>query len=283
LGLAVTSSIAVFATGKNMSTRTFDRTRDDVAKLVGCNTRNVQYRWSIFDRNLKRIPQGARVLDFGAGSLRETYELTAMGFEVTAMDRDEETLRSYYADYEWRRQPEVLIGDDLSALQGRKFALVTAFDVFEHLNNPAALLAQMRTIMTDGAMIFCTVPNRRTIWEIALRANWKLGVAMGKRFTPGEPHIQFKSPKEWWLFFEGCGFTVVAHEMAIGFFVNTWSAVVEAPTRLLGRMLRMMGLRATPRILNALTGRRVMAVLDAIDRRTPFLRGLYGWNLFVLA
>src|SRR5882672_2948042 len=32
----------------------FDR-RKDVSKLFGCNTRNVQYRWSLFDQQLAEI------------------------------------------------------------------------------------------------------------------------------------------------------------------------------------------------------------------------------------
>jgi len=266
-----------------MSARTFDRSRDSVAKLVGCDTRNVSYRWTVFQSNLSRIPRGANVLDFGAGSLRETYELTRLGFRVTAVDRDKDVLTSYHADYQWPRDPELVIGDDLSGLLDQRFSLITAFDVFEHLHDPQILMAQMRAVMADGAMIFCTVPNRRTIWEIALRLNWKLGLALGRTFTAGEPHIQFKSPAEWRTFFEACGFTVVAHEMAIGFFVNTWSALIGGPSRILSRLLRSLGARSSPGFLNIFAGPRVMAALDAVDRHTRFLRGLYGWNLFVLS
>jgi len=264
-----------------MIARTFDRIHD-VAKLLGCNTRNVEYRWSIFEHHLQRIPKGSHVLDFGAGSLRETYELVTMGFRVTAVDRDYATLMSYHAEYDWIEQPEIIVGNELSDIEDRQFALVTAFDVFEHLDDPVCLLAQMRELMNDGAMIFCTVPNRRTIWEIAFRANWKLGLAMGRTFTPGEPHIQFKSPKEWRSFFEGCGLKVIEHEMAIGFFVNSWSALIEAPTRFLGKVLRSAGLRPKLTFLHSLSGQRVMSFLDGVDRHTPFLSGLYGWNLFVL-
>ena len=46
--------------------RTFDRT-DDVSKLEGCNTRNVEYRWDLFSLELEMIPGGSETLDFGAG------------------------------------------------------------------------------------------------------------------------------------------------------------------------------------------------------------------------
>ena len=262
-----------------MIARTFDRVHD-VAKLIGCNTRNVEYRWSIFDRHLQRIPKGSPVLDFGAGSLRESYELTTMGFNVTAIDRDSASLQSYHADYVWSREPEIVASEDLASLRGRKFSLITAFDVFEHLHDPALLLSQMRELLSDGALIFCTVPNRRSLYEIAFRVNWKLGLAMGRTFTAGEPHIQFKSPKEWRSFFELCGFNVIEHEMAIGVFVNSWAALIDIPTGLLRKLLRKFNMKPG-NIANALAGPRVMATLDAIDRRTQF-SSLYGWNLFVL-
>jgi SAM-dependent methyltransferase len=264
-----------------MTARTFDRTTD-VAKLIGCNTRNVEYRWSIFERHLKRIPTGAAVLDFGAGSLRETYELTSLGFNVTAIDNNAATLASFYADYQWPRKPELIVGTDLSSLHGRKFALVTAFDVLEHLHDPAALLSEMRSVMADRSLIFCTVPNRRTIYEIAFRLDWKLGLAMGRAFTPGEPHIQFKSPNEWRELFRNCGLTIVEHEMAIGFFVNNWCAMVDVPSRLLGRVKRGLRIKTDTNAPHLLTRPSIMAVLDALDRRTKRLSGLYGWNLFVL-
>lgn len=60
---------------------TFDRT-SDVSKLEGCNTRGIEYRWSIFERELATVPAGACALDFGAGSLRESFDLALRGFDV---------------------------------------------------------------------------------------------------------------------------------------------------------------------------------------------------------
>jgi SAM-dependent methyltransferase len=263
-----------------MNVRTFDRTRD-VTKLVGCNTRNVEYRWTIFDRHLKRVPRGAAVLDFGAGSLRDTYELCSLGFAVTAFDLDLSVLESYADDYDWVARPEIVTGSDLALLKGRQFALITAFDVFEHLEDPSALLAQMREVMADGARVFCSVPNRRSLYEVVGRINWKIGLALGRTFTPGVPHLQFKSSTEWRAFFESCGFRIVDHEMAIGFFVNTWAALTDTPALLVRKLLRKLGVKTRPYKGSPLAGPRVMSALDSIDRRTR-LHDLYGWNLFVL-
>ena len=266
--------------GAEMNERTFDRTKD-VAKLAGCNTRNVEYRWSIFHRHLKQLPRGARVLDFGAGSLRESFELCSLGFAVTALDLDRATLESYAKDYAWPAPPEIVAAASLAGLEGRRFALITAFDVFEHIEDPRALLTQMQVVMADGAKIFCTVPNRRTLFEIIGRVNWKVGLALGRTFTPGVPHIQFKSPREWRAFFESCGFRVVDHDMAIGFFVNTWAALTTIPALLVRKILRKLSVKTRPYSSPAIAGPRVMTLLDSVDQRTRW-HTLAAWNLFVL-
>src|SRR5206468_441943 len=70
----------------------FDRRRD-VSKLLGCNTRNVQFRWDIFSRWIATLLQHRAeptALDLGAGSLRDTYELTTLGVKVDALDLNAE-------------------------------------------------------------------------------------------------------------------------------------------------------------------------------------------------
>jgi 2-polyprenyl-3-methyl-5-hydroxy-6-metoxy-1,4-benzoquinol methylase len=248
----------------------------------------VEYRWSIFERYLAVVPKGAPVLDFGAGSLRDTYEMAVRGFQVVSLDLDRPTLNSYYADFDWNcvpNKPEIFVGG-IDQLRAKRFAVVTAFDVFEHLENPKGLLAQMRELLYDQGLVFCTVPNKRTIFEITFRINWKLGLAMGRKFTPGEPHIQFKSPEEWHAFFEDrTGFKVMEHGMAIGFFVNSWAALLSVPKRVLCRILRkpFQGSKADPDALGYFGSPRVMSALNQVDRRTEkAFRGLYGLNLIVL-
>lgn len=264
-----------------MARRTYDRT-GDVPKLVGCNTRNVNYRWSIFLRHLEELPVPSRVLDFGAGSLRETFELSKRGFNVVSIDIDEATMTSYFADYDWsdcQSSPTLVADTDVSRLSGNQFSLITAFDVFEHLADPKELIAQMVAKLGPGGLIFCTVPNRRTLFEILSRIKLKAGLAIGHKFAPGEPHLQFNSPEEWHSLFERAGLRVLEHDMAIGPLVNTWASLISMATL----PLRRLGLKVD-RLGGFLAGPRVMSTLDAIDRNLKtWSRGLYGWNLFVLA
>ena len=81
----------------------FDR-RHDVSKLYGCNTRNVQYRWNLFAARIEELRKqfdAPHALDFGAGSLRDSYELARLGFSVTSVDLDPKLMQRYYQSYDW--------------------------------------------------------------------------------------------------------------------------------------------------------------------------------------
>src|SRR5262249_47029649 len=98
----------------------FDRRRD-ISKLFGCNTRNVRYRWSLFARRLGdlrlRFPE-PKAIDFGAGSLRDSYELARLGFRVVSVDLDANLLQRYSEFYDWERvqTPPQLFAHPLSDL-----------------------------------------------------------------------------------------------------------------------------------------------------------------------
>src|SRR6266513_816346 len=80
--------------------KTFDRV-DDVSKIEGCNTRGIEYRWPTFLKEIATFPAGSNVLDFGAGSLRESFDLAARGFNVTSIDIDGDLMSAYKNSYNW--------------------------------------------------------------------------------------------------------------------------------------------------------------------------------------
>jgi 2-polyprenyl-3-methyl-5-hydroxy-6-metoxy-1,4-benzoquinol methylase len=267
---------------------TFDRTAD-ISKLEGCNTRGVEYRWSIFARELASIPAGANVLDFGAGSLRESFDLAMRGFNVTSLDIDADVLASYSSKYDWPGKHRLIANPDglfegLQEIKGETFDLITAFDVLEHLEDPANALAMLSRHLTRTGKIFITVPNGRTLFELAFRLDLMIARATGRYLRPGEPHLQRNSPAKWRRIIESAGLRVTAHEMAIGFLVNTFNALIQLPTLTVGRILRKAGIAndAAGFCERLFSGRR-MAPLDLVDQATArVFRGLYGWNLFVV-
>jgi 2-polyprenyl-3-methyl-5-hydroxy-6-metoxy-1,4-benzoquinol methylase len=269
--------------------RTFSRI-NDVSKIEGCNTRGIEYRWETFSKEVAAMPAGARALDFGAGSLRESYDLAVRGFVVTSIDLDSELLASYNAEYNWPDNQTIeIIGSDndladgLQKLGGKTFDLITCFDVLEHLEYPEGTLRSLRNHMNVGSRIFVTVPNGRSLFEIAWHIDLLIARATKRYIRPGEPHVQRNSPQEWKRIIESSGFSILQHEMAIGFFANTFAALIQIPLTFGGRILRKLGIKvdAAGVATNICSG-RIMAALDRLDHKTKaILAPLYGWNLFV--
>jgi SAM-dependent methyltransferase len=267
---------------------TFDRT-SDVSKLEGCNTRGIAYRWDIFQRWLRYIPPGSSALDFGAGSLRESFDLIQRGFCVTSVDNDISVLEAYKAKYQWPEAVhEVVAAPDLESalakLGNRKFALILCFDVLEHLADPVPTLKEFARWLDEDGLLFVTVPNGRTLFELAFRINLMLANMTGRSFRPGEPHLQMNSPSRWRTLLSRGGFKILEHDMQIGFFANTAAALIQLPLLLGGRFARKLGVKVDAEALAArLYGGPQARLMDLLDRRTkPLLNGFYGWNLFVL-
>jgi 2-polyprenyl-3-methyl-5-hydroxy-6-metoxy-1,4-benzoquinol methylase len=270
-------------------TKTFDRV-DDVSKIEGCNTRGIEYRWSIFSKVIATFPVGSNALDFGAGSLRESFDLAVRGFNVTSVDIDSGLMSAYKASYDWPANgtSHFIIGtgdltEGLEKIAGQKFALVTCFDVLEHLDNPESLLRLLKPYISDDGKIFITVPNGRTLFELAFRFDLLLARATKRYIRPGEPHLQRNSPEKWKQIIVRAGYNILQHEIEIGFFANTVAAVVQLPLALSGRILRKLGVNVDALALSEriCSGTR-MAAIDRIDKKTKSIfRGLYGWNLFV--
>jgi len=274
----------------------FDRRRD-VSKLDGCNTRNVQFRWNIFSRWIAKLLQrrpAPAALDVGAGSLRDTYELTVRGLSVDALDLNADQLHASWNAYDWgtvARKPRLMTGSIAEAgLNRDTYDLVLAFDVIEHLRDLDGNLATLGEVMTDKGLLFVTVPNRRAAFERLFRLHHKIRVSRGIIDTSGVPHVNFKSPSEWEDAFRRSGFVVLEHDMAIGFLVNDiWQATFGIPVRTfvdpvihkycvrLGRPYRV---GVIERLLYPRWLMRLVNELDEVLK--PITHPLWGWNLLVL-
>ena len=275
----------------------FDR-RKDVSKLFGCNTRNVQYRWSIFARRLSQLKTeftNPNALDFGAGSLRDSYELSRLGFRVISVDLDEKLLGRYHDSYAWSEAaaPAELFTrslDDLSRAKGPDFFhLAIAFDVIEHLEDPDAYLNRIRSLLDQRGLLFTIVPNRKSIFERYFKFSIGRQRAKGHSWTRGVPHLQFKSPDEWVEFFERNGFKIIERDMAIGFFVNDcWNGLLGLPLRVLvcpvlGTLAYFCGMNFNQaRFEEAFSPAWLMKRVDVLDVACKkYFQNRFGWNLIV--
>lgn len=108
------------------------------------------------------IPLSAQVLDVGCGTGANLRLLAELGFaDVTGLDRSPDAIR-------WCREkqlPPVQCGD-LRALPfpENHFDLVLATDVLEHVEEPAAAVAELRRVLRTGGTLIVTVPAFESLW-----------------------------------------------------------------------------------------------------------------------
>lgn len=255
----------------------------DISKIYGCDTRNVQYRWHIFSSVLSNMSpfKGKTALDFGAGSLRDTWELSNMGFRVIAIDVNEKQLVRSKKLYDWTAvvtmpklssQPLDTLGAD------QCFDVIIAFDVLEHLSQIDNIVESLHAHLKPSGYMFVTVPNGRSLREkvnmLMLFPRKVLGILDSK---PGVYHINFKTPSQWCHYFQTKGFNIHSHDMALGPFVNNWHLIHTFPFGILGLAGRF------PYLEKLLCPRLLMRQFDLIDQKLePIMRRSKGWNLMVL-
>jgi len=274
----------------------FDR-RHDVSKLYGCNTRNVRYRWTLFETRLAELQgkfKNPVAIDFGAGSLRDSYELANRGFRVISFDLNDRVLQRYFESYDWSKtQPATLMAGSLNDLvsnnQPRSVQLVIAFDVIEHLEDPASYIKALNTLLCDDGYLFTIVPNKRSLFERYFKRSLAQQKKRGAVLEPGVPHIQFKSPEEWNQFFQANGFRIVARDMTIGHFVNDWwNGLLAVPLRAfvypVVEVVAYYGKRQIDagKIERTLCPALLMEKVNLIDQLLKGqMQSRFGWNLIV--
>ena len=275
----------------------FDR-RTDVSKLYGCNTRNVRYRWSLFQDRLDLLQREFETpvaLDFGAGSLRDSYELAHRGFNVVSFDLNDRILRRYYESYDWSKikSTPALMSGSLEDLTNQNapdsVQLIIAFDVIEHLKDPASYLQAFNKVLCNQGFLFTIVPNRRSLFERYFKRSLASQIKRGVVPEPGVPHVQFRSPEEWDAFFEANGFGIVDRDMTIGHFVNDWwNGLLAIPLRrFVFPALELIAYRGkfdlnVGKIESAFCPPWLMERVNVLDQSLKsWSKCCFGWNLIV--
>jgi SAM-dependent methyltransferase len=104
---------------------------------------------------LRYAVRGGRAVDLGAGSGALTVRLWELGFEVVAVDINQERFK---ADVPFVRL-DLDEPDFASRLGERAFNLVTAVEVIEHLESPIGFLRNVRRLLKPDGIAVITTPN----------------------------------------------------------------------------------------------------------------------------
>ena len=144
----------------------------------------------------RRFPSsnGVRLLDVGCGAGLAAEALSRHGFDVLGIDAAEDVIdaaRAHAGDSgpEYR----VCVAEDLLT-EGRRFPLITALEVIEHVPDPAAFIHVLVGLLEPGGMLFLSTLNRtRRSFLVA-----KLGAEYVLRLLPVGTHDwrKFLTPVE---------------------------------------------------------------------------------------
>jgi len=122
----------------------------------------VDFRASSLALRLLRFSSGRRVLDAGCGTGRLTLELLRNGYEVVAVDHEEDmvelTNNSVAKDGFKQRVAMKISLENLDQLSSDEFDEIFCCDVIEHVKDDRRALSQLRDLLKPNGRLIITVP-----------------------------------------------------------------------------------------------------------------------------
>jgi 2-polyprenyl-3-methyl-5-hydroxy-6-metoxy-1,4-benzoquinol methylase len=149
----------------------------------------------------------AEILDAGCGNGWFSQQLKQAGYSVAAVDSSRsgiEQARRANNDIDFR---VASVYDDLAPMFNRKFAVVVALEVIEHLYDPRRFLKRAHDVIADDGVLILSTPYHGYLKNIALAVTGKLDSHFTALWDGG--HIKFWSRKTLSLLLTSAGFDVV--------------------------------------------------------------------------
>jgi SAM-dependent methyltransferase len=119
--------------------------------------------WSSHSLLLRALPadgSGRRVLDVGCGPGYLSSLLAARGFDVTGIEQPGPHTANFPSNV---RLLQADLESGLPSLDAR-FDYILCADILEHLRRPAALLRELRGVLSPGGTLIASLPNSGNIW-----------------------------------------------------------------------------------------------------------------------
>jgi SAM-dependent methyltransferase len=113
------------------------------------------------------LPEGARILDFGAGPAEKVAVLNRLGYQCTAVDDLEDDWhqignnRDKLREFARSERVEFYVADHVPAeIRQTSFDMIMLHDIIEHFaDSPRALLVDLIDLLRPGGYLYITVPN----------------------------------------------------------------------------------------------------------------------------
>ena len=155
-------------------------------------------RTAWIDRRVRAATAGrpTAILDIGCGAGLAAEALAGMGHQVLGLDAAPDVIAAARAHAAGQALPldyRVAAAEDLLA-EGRRFPVITALEVIEHVADPAGFLATLAALLEPGGMVVVSTLNR-TARSLLVA---KLGAEYVARLLPIGTHdwSRFVTPAE---------------------------------------------------------------------------------------
>lgn len=182
---------------------------------------------------VKHVAPRAGVLDFGAHSGALLLRMQDSGFsEMVGSDLDETRFDLPGAEFQYAD-----LNEDFSSKFDRKFGLITATDVIEHLDSPRHFLSEAHALLEDDGWLALSFPNV-AFWEGRVKFMLKGELwGFGARNYIDQRHISPMTVEQTLLMLREIGFEPKAWGSGGSFATPLRKAITFpgwAPLRLLG-------------------------------------------------
>ncbi|HEY6077332.1 MAG TPA: bifunctional 2-polyprenyl-6-hydroxyphenol methylase/3-demethylubiquinol 3-O-methyltransferase UbiG [Polyangiaceae bacterium] len=165
---------------------------DDPVALLRAESR-LRNPW-VVERISRELGVDVRVLDVGCGAGFLSNHLARQGFETTGLDASQASL-DVAARHDVTGKARYLLGDAMRLpFTDASFDVVCAMDFLEHVEEPAAVVAEIARVLRPGGVFFFHTFNRNPLaWLVIIK-----GVEWFVKNTPRHMHVLrlFIKPRE---------------------------------------------------------------------------------------
>lgn len=105
--------------------------------------------------------EASRLLNIGCGYNLFLRKLVSAGYDVTAVDLNEQIIQFTRSQVGIAKAYAVSITDFIANFNADKFDFILFFEVLEHLEDPGGFLRSLKGILNPGGRIVFSMPNRQ--------------------------------------------------------------------------------------------------------------------------